>query len=51
MTFNITYNLIKEFKVMPDESIKKWGLGLFMGKNNHNMPIPFAVSIINSETK
>ncbi len=50
MTFDITYNLIKEFKLSQEETRlhkKKWGLGLIMGKNCNNRPIPFAVIATN----
>ena len=54
VTFDVTYNLIKEIKleVKEDRSIrKKWGVGLFLGKNNHNKAICFCICILNSETK
>ena len=51
MSFDITYNLIKEIKEVQGEKPKKWGLGLFLGKNNNNMTIPFGVCLINSQNK
>lgn len=51
MSFDITYNLVKESKVTEGERTKKWGLGLFLGKNNHNKTIPFGICLLNSETK
>ena len=30
---------------------KKWGLGLFLGKNNHNKAICYCISLINIENK
>ena len=48
MSFDITYNLIKEIKQVQGEKSKKWGLGLFLGKNNNNMTIPFGVCLMNS---
>ena len=52
VSFDITYNLVKEAKVIEGlPRPKKWGLGLFLGKNNHNKTIPFGVCLINSETK
>ena len=47
-SFDITYNLIKEIKIDADGTTRTWGLGLFLGKNNLNNPIPFAICIINS---
>ena len=50
VTFDLTYNMIKQFKEEGDKK-KKWGLGLFLGKNNHNNPIPFGICLMNSEKK
>ena len=50
ISFDITYNLVKEYKEV-EGKVKKWGLGLFLGKNNHNRTVPFAICIVNSETK
>lgn len=36
---------------MEDQSMKKWGVGLFAGKNNHNRSVIFGISLINQETK
>jgi hypothetical protein len=49
VTFDITYNLIKEVKKSEDQT-KKWGVGFFLGKNNHNKAICFCICILNSET-
>jgi len=49
VTFDITYNLIKEVKKSESQT-KKWGVGLFLGKNNHNKAICFCICILNSET-
>lgn len=55
VTFDITYNLVKEIKVEQQKNNKiknrKWGLGLFLGKNNHNKAICFCISLINHEDK
>ena len=55
VTFDITYNLVKEVKMEEQENHeikkKKWGLGLFFGKNNHNKAICYCISLINTENK
>ena len=54
VSFDVTYNLIKEVKLETIEGRivrKKWGIGLFLGKNNHNKAICFSICILNSETK
>lgn len=49
-SFDITYNLVKEFLVDERGKKKKWGLGIFLGKNNNNNAVPFAICLMNSET-
>ena len=55
MTFDVTYNLVKEVKLDQLESgeikRKKWGLGMFLGKNCNNKAIPFGICLLNVETK
>lgn len=54
VSFDVTYNLIKEIKieVQEDKSVrKKWGLGMFLGKNNNNKTICFCICLLNSEKK
>jgi hypothetical protein len=46
--------MVKERYISKDnegrEKTKKWGVGAFLGKNNHNKPIPFALTMMSSET-
>lgn len=52
-TFDVTYNLVKEIKIETEEDRirkRKWGLGLFLGKNNHNKAIIYCICLLNSET-
>ena len=55
MTFDVTYNLVKEIKKEQTENglvkNKKWGVGLFLGKNNNNKAICYGICLINTETK
>jgi hypothetical protein len=50
ITFDITYNLIKEVKRSEEGQNKKWGVGFFLGKNNHNKALCFCICILNTET-
>ena len=49
MAFDLTYNLIKQYEFGPEKKTKKWGLGLFFGKNCNNKSIPFGVALMNNE--
>lgn len=51
VTFDVTYNIVKEFIIEEGESNqtkkRRWGLGLFLGKNNNNKPIVFCLCLLN----
>ena len=47
VAFDLTYNLVNENKLGKNN----WAVGVFLGKNNHNRPIPFCVVLINDESK
>lgn len=54
VTFDLTYNIVKEVKkeiVNNEVKVRKWGVGLFLGKNNHNKAICFCICLINNESK
>ncbi len=45
LAYDVTYNIVKS---LPNR--KKWGVGIFWGKNGMNHIIFFGISILNSET-
>jgi len=53
VTFDITYNIVKEMKLEKLENNierrRTWGVGLFLGKNNHNKAICYCICILNTE--
>ena len=50
ITFDIAYNVVKDVKVEKlQNGVKnhKWGLGLFLGKNNNNRSVCYCMCLVN----